>query len=450
LRERASDVERFLIDSYYERIVTGNLERLLQTLESWTQTYPRDPTPHRVLGGLATLGTGQYQRAIEENDKAIMLDPDLGTAYFNKAYAELYLNRLADAQATTSRAIQRKLQTGDGSLLLQYFIAFLNGDDKAMRQTAALAKGKSFTEDMWWHLEGLALARSGRLQEARRTSAVAVDMAKKSGQRDRAALFEVATALTEGLYGNAVAARRSATDALELSHDRDVDYAAAFALAVAGDVSRSGALADDLEKSFPEDTSVRSIYLPTLRALYALRSSDPAAAIQGLQVASRYDLATGGTAYNGWFGALYGVYVRGEAYRAAGRPADAAAEFQRILNHRSIVLVDPMDAIARLQLARALALSGDTVKAKSAYEDLLALWKDADPKIPVVEEARAEHAKLFANTRDVKAALPWGKRRRMVSDFSSGPSSPGLEASGRRPSASGDRAARGSKQQEPR
>jgi tetratricopeptide (TPR) repeat protein len=394
LRDRVSDVERFLIDSYYERTVTGNMERLRQTLESWAQAYPRDPTPHRVMAAMATQSTGHYQRSIEESAKATALDPEIGNAYYIRAYSELFLNRLADAETSVRRAQQRKLEVGDSSLIIRYLIAFLNEDAKTRRRTVALAMEKSSSQDMWWHLEGLVLARSGRLREARRASAVAVQIANQSGQRERAALFEAATAVAEGLYGNAAAARRSAMDALELGRNRDVDYAVAFALAVAGDVSRSRALADGLEKRFAEDTSVQAIYLPALRALDALRSSDPAGAVEYLQAASRYDLGLGGIGYYGFFGALYPVYVRGEAYRAAGRPADAAAEFKRILDHRSIVLVDPMDAIARLQLARALALSGDTATARRAYEGLLALWKDADPMIPIVEDARAEYARL--------------------------------------------------------
>ncbi len=139
---------------------------------------------------------------------------------------------------------------------------------------------------------------------------------------------------------------------------------------------------------------MQSMYLPTLRALFALNAHDPAAAIESLQTASRFDFALGGIGFNAFFGALYPIYVRGLAYLAAQQPADAAAEFQRILDHRSIVLVDPMDAMARLQLARALALSGDTVKAKSAYNDLFTLWKNADPDIRVLKEARAEYARL--------------------------------------------------------
>jgi Flp pilus assembly protein TadD len=208
-------------------------------------------------------------------------------------------------------------------------------------------------------------------------------------------LFEAATAVWEAFYGNAAAARQSATRALELGKGgREVEYAAAFALALAGDLPQSRVLAQELAREFPEDTSVQSMYLPALRALFSLNTPTPdaAAAIQALQPASRYDLALGRIGFVGRFGGLYPIYVRGLAYLAARQPAEAVGEFQRILDHRNVVLVDPMDAMARLHLARALALSGDTVKAKSAYNDLLTLWKNADPEFPVLKQARAEYA----------------------------------------------------------
>ena len=394
LRDRASDVERFYIDTLYDRDFTGNLEREQRTLETWAESYPRDARPHGLISGLALSSTGQYELAIAEADKAIALDPDLTPAYGNRAFNQLCLNRLDDALLTVRRAAERKLESAE-LLLTQYFVAFLKGTDDELRRTATTARKSPSAEDMISHIEALVLARSGRLQDARRMAAVPVEIAQRSGRRERAGLFEAARAVWEAFYGNAAAARQSATKALELGRGgREVDYAAAFALAITGDLPQSRALAEDLAREFPEDTSVQFMYLPTLRALFALNTHDAAAAIQALQTASRYDLALGGVGFIGRFGGLYPVYVRGLAYLAARQPAEAAAEFQRILDHRSIVLVDPMDAMARLQLARALVLSGETAKAKSAYNDLFALWKDADPKIPIVNEARAEYAKL--------------------------------------------------------
>jgi hypothetical protein len=207
-------------------------------------------------------------------------------------------------------------------------------------------------------------------------------------------LFEAGRAVWEAYYGNTAAARQSASKALELGRGRDVDYAAAFALALSGDLPQSRALAEGLAREFPEATFVQFMYLPTLRALFALNARDPGAAIQALQIASRYDLALGGAGFIGRFGGLYPIYVRGQAYLAAHRPAQAAVEFQRILDHRGITLVDPMNALARLQLARSHALSGETALAKTTYTDLLMLWKNADPDLPVLEEARAEYARL--------------------------------------------------------
>jgi serine/threonine protein kinase len=393
LRDRASDFERFYIETLYDRDVTGNLERERRTLETWAESYPRDPLPRGLLSGLALTSTGQYELSIAEAGKAIALAPDQAPAYAQLAINQLYLNRLDDALQTVRRATERKLEPADLPLV-PYFVAFLNGDDEELGRTGTVARKNPRLEDIVSHLETLALARSGRLQAARLTSAVTVELAQRSGRRERAGLFEAGRAVWEAFYGNAVAARQSVSKALALGRGRDVDYATAFALALSGDLPHSRALAKDLSREFPEDTFVQFMYLPTLRALFALNAHDAPAAIQALQIASRYDLALGGVGYIGHFGGLYPIYVRGLAYLEARQPAEAAGEFQRILDHRSIVLVDPMDSLARLQLARALALSGDAVKAKSAYSDLLTLWKNADPDIPVLEEARAEYARL--------------------------------------------------------
>ncbi|HET7696632.1 MAG TPA: protein kinase [Vicinamibacterales bacterium] len=393
LRGRASNVERFFIETLYERDVTGNLAREQRTLESWAGTYPRDARPHGLISGLALSSTGQYEMAIAEADKAIALDPDLTPAYHNKAFNQLRLNRLEEALLTLRVARERKLEFSD-SLLTEYFVAFLKGNEGEIGRTAGMARANPGTADMIGHLEALALARAGRLQEARRMSAVPVEIAQRAGRRERAGLFEAGRAVSEAWYGNAAAARRSAGAALALGKGRDVSYAAAFALLLAGDLAQSRALADDLARGFPEDTSVQFMYLPTLRALFALNDRDAAGALQALQIAAQHDLALGAIGFVGRFGGLYPVYVRGVSYLAAGRPAEAAAEFERILAHRSIVLVDPMDAMARLQLARARALSGEKAKAKSAYEDLLTLWRNADADIPVIRLARAEYARL--------------------------------------------------------
>ena len=185
--------------------------------------------------------------------------------------------------------------------------------------------------------------------------------------------------------------------ALELSKSRDVEYEAAFTYALSGDSSRSQALTEDLARRFPEDTRVQFTYAPTLRALLALDHRQPSKAVELLQTASPYELGIpteGGSEFLLGAGNLYPTYVRGLAYLAAHQGAEAVAEFQKILNHRGIVICDPVGALAQLQLGRAYGLLGDKAKAKSAYQDFLTLWKDADPDIPILEQAKSEYGKL--------------------------------------------------------
>jgi tetratricopeptide (TPR) repeat protein len=393
LRERASDREKFWITAAYDTQVMENLEKAQQTCEAWAQAYPRETVPHDFLAGIIYPVVGKYDQAVEEAKKAIELDPDFAITYHVLAYRYQNLDRLGEAENTLQRASERKLETPD-LLLQRYDIAFLKGDQAGMEREAALGQGKSGTAEWISHHEGFVLAYSGRLQQARRMSGHAADLAQQAGHRETAGLYEAGAALWEAFFGNAPEARRSATAALQLSNDRGVEYGAALALALSGDSSRSQTLANDLERRFPEDTSVRFSYLPALRALLALNHNEPSKAIQLLQVAVPYELGAPRSAIHANFGALYPVYVRGEAYLAAHQGAGAATEFQKILDHRGIVVSDPIGALAHLQLGRALALSGDKARAKTAYQDFLTLWKDADPDIPIFKQAKAEYAKL--------------------------------------------------------
>lgn len=393
LRHRTSDRERFYIETLYDRDVTGNLERELRTLDAWSQSYPRDTTATSLPAGLALSSTGQYERAIAHAEKTIAMDPDSAPAYSNLARNLLSANRPDDALLTIRRAVERKVEA-EGVLLISYLVAFLKGDEEALDRARAAARASGDLEDVIPHLEALALARGGRLQDARRTSVFPVELARRSGRRERAGLFEGARAVWEAFHGNAAAARESAGRALAFGRGRDVDYAAAFALALSGDLQQSRSLAEHLAREYPEDTSVQFMYLPALRALFALDAGDPAGAIQALQITSRYDLALGRIGFVGRYGGLYPIYVRGLAYLAARQPAQAAAEFQRIVDHPHLTLVDPVSALARLQLARALVLSGDTANAKRVYGELMELWRDADADLALLQTARAEYARL--------------------------------------------------------
>jgi serine/threonine protein kinase/tetratricopeptide (TPR) repeat protein len=394
LRERATNREKFFIDFIYHRQVTGNLEKAYQTLESWLQTYPRGdnpPSPHDLLGGLAAWGTGRFERAIEISQKEIASRPDVSFGYDNLAFSYFFLDRFPQAESTLQQAYERKLETPN-NLVMQYNIALLKGDKDRMDRVAARAKGKHGAEHRLAHAEALALARSGRLQAARQSSRRAVDLALQEGGREVAAGYRAARAVWEAVCGDA-AEGKSAMAALELSKSRNVQYAAGLALALSGDSSRSEALAGDLGKRFPEDTFVKFTYVPVLRALTALERGRPADSVGRLQDALRYELAANGLTLF-YLGGLHSAYVRGEALMAEHRYAEAVAEFQKILDHRGLVGLDPIGALAHLQLGRVYASSGDKAKAKAAYEAFLALWKDADPDVPILKSARAEYSRL--------------------------------------------------------
>ncbi len=394
LRNGVSDLENYFITFNYHRQVTRNLELARQTLESWAQQYPSDLNAHGFLAAFTTQGSGHYDKAAEEGQNAIELDPDYSIGYANVAFAYIYLSRLPEAEALLRKASERKIETNEFSLC-RYFIAFLRGDRAAMEREMTQRQAKLEAQGSFEHQEALTLAYQGRLKEAARLSDRAVSLSRQAGLRERAALFEGARAAWTALLGTREEAKGSAAAALSLYRSRDADYGPAFALALVHDTSRAHNIAVDLEKRYPEDTSVQFSYLPVLRALEALNQGDAAKALEMTQVGAPYDLAVPGTAfYSGaFFGAMYPVYVRGLAYARMGHHREAAVEFQKILDHPGIMLNDPMGPLARLQLARASFASGDRAKSAAVYKDLLTLWKDADPDIPVVQQAKAESAR---------------------------------------------------------
>ena len=278
--------------------------------------------------------------------------------------------------------------------MLRYNIALLTADKDQMDRAMARATGKRGAEHRMAHAEALALARSGRLQAARLSSSRAQDLAVQAGAREAAASYQAARGVWEAVCGNVAEGKRNAMAALEVSKGRDVQYAVGLGLALSGDSSRSEALAGDLEKGFPEDTFVKFTYAPVLRALAALGRGKPADSVEQLHIALPYELAVNGVNFSHLLGGLYSAYVRGEALSATHRYAEAAAEFQKILDHRGIVGADPIGALAHVQLGRVFVLSGDKIKAKAAYQDFLTLWKDADPDIPILRQANAEYAKV--------------------------------------------------------
>jgi len=393
LRDHASDREKFFITAYYDGRGTGNEEKAQQICAQWAQVYPRVWTPHAFLSGFIYPVLGRYQNAVEEGHKAVELAPDTYTGYFLLGSNLLYLDRLTEAEDVLRITSERKMENPFLSLL-RFDLDFLKGDEAAMQEEVAAAQGKPGSEDWMADREAFALAYRGRLQEARRWSLRAVTLAQQGGHRERAALFEARAALWEGFFGNKSAAQKTALAALALAKNREVKYGAALALAMSGEASQPQLLANDLEKDFPEDTSARFYYLPSLRASLALNRADTSTAIEALQIAAPYDLGMPRSATFAYFGALYPVYLRGQAYLAARQGAEAATEFEKIVDHPGIVIGDALGALAQLGLARAYAMQGDTLRARKVYQDFLTLWNDADSDIPLLKQAKAEHAKL--------------------------------------------------------
>jgi serine/threonine protein kinase len=391
LRDRASDMERFFITVNYHLQFTGNLEEAERTAELWSATYPRAPDASALLAAMYP-GVGKYERAAESAKRVIELNPGFPPGPANLAWAYLYLERYADAEKTIQQAVERKLNFPD-LIVLPYLIAFYKNDPAGMERAAARGRDNPESADWMTNTEAFVLAYSGRLQQARAMTRRAVDMEKQAHQPERAAMYEAGAAVREAFFGNASEARRRAKAALELSKGRDVEYGAAFALALSGDIGESQPLARDLEKRFPEDTCVRFTYLPVHRALVSLNRGNAADAIEQLQAAMPYDLAIPCSVF-GYFGNLYAPYVRGEAFLASHRYLEAAEEFQKVLRHPGIVFTDPVRVRAHIRLGHSFAMAGDKAKAKVAYQDFLTRWKGADSDIPILNESKAELARL--------------------------------------------------------
>ncbi len=393
LRYRATDREKFFISASYEIDVTGNLQKAQQTCEAWSQAYPRDAQVHGFLAGMIYPTFANYGNAVSEARKAIEIDPDLAIAYEILAYNYQYLGQLDDAQEALRKASDRRLELPE-YIVRQHDIAFLRADEAGMARAAALAKANLAAEEWMADHEAFVLAYSGRLREAKTILRRAVELGLRASGRERAALYTVPAALWDGLFGNARGATQTAMEAAGNSRERYVEYGAAFALALTGNPTRSEALSKDLEERFAKDTAVRLSYVPVIRAQLAIHRGEPAEAVNLLQTAASYELGAPRVSVHAAFGALYPVYVRGEAYLALHKGVEAAAEFQKIIDHRGIVAFDPMAAVALLQLGRALAMTGDTLKAKAAYTAFLNLWANADPDIPILRQAKTEYAKL--------------------------------------------------------
>jgi DNA-binding winged helix-turn-helix (wHTH) protein/tetratricopeptide (TPR) repeat protein len=389
LREKVSEQERLIIEGFYYFFATGELEKAAQTFGLWQQTYPRMGEPYMMLGWVSGV-LGNYEKALEEHREALRLEPNEVANYINLGGDYAALNRLDEAGAMFKQAEERKMEN-EVLLECRYLLAFLKGDAAQMARLASAAMGKPGAEDLLLAMQADTEGWYGRLRNARELTGRAMDSARRNDANESAAEYQAAAALREVESGNRERARADAKAALKLAPNREVRRMAALALARAGDTAGAEKLAAELDKAFPLDTLAQRYWLPTIRAAVALERKDPNRAIELLKVASTIELSalTTNLAIS-----MIPPYVRGEAYLMLHESSRAAAEFQKVIDHRGLVVDFPWGALARLGLARAYALQGDTAKARAAYQDFLTLWKDADPDIPILRQARAEYGKL--------------------------------------------------------
>ena len=387
LRDRVSEREKLYISSHYYDLVLGDLVKAAQAYQLWAQTYPRELAPMANLG--AIYGElGEYDNALATFREAIQNHPESGLIYGNLVAVYVNLNLLDEARSTIEKAERYKIDNPYFHVFL-YEIAFLQHDVAGMDRESAWAKGKPGVEDLLRFLESRTAAYLGQLAKARDLTRRAMESASRADEKETAARYEADDALSSSLFGKPADGTRTAMLALKISTGRDVDTGAALALGLAGSSSQASKLADNLSKRFPQDTIVQFNYLPTIRAAVAVSRGDNSGAIDDLRAASPYELGNPSGAP-----ALMPVYIRGQACLAAHQGSAAGAEFQKILDHRGVVGNAPIGALAHLGLARAYALQGDNAKARATYQDFLALWKNADPDIPVLIAARSEFAKL--------------------------------------------------------
>jgi len=399
LREHASEWEKLAITADYYLNVTGELDKAVQTYEEWIKSYPRNHEAYSSLG-VVYATQGKYEKADEITERALRLSPTL-TSYGNTASYALALHRFDEANRIVHEAQARKMDAFEFHSLF-YALAFLGSDSGAMAEQQRWFAGKP-EENFGLALASDTEAYGGHLSKARELTKRAVDSAIRADSKESGAIWQANAAIQQAAYGNDAEARQTAAAALKLAPaSQGVESEAALAFAMAGDTTRAKALAQDLGERFPLDTQMQSLWLPAVQAQVALNRKNTASAITALQAATHIEL--GQILFVPNVSCLYHVYVRGEAYLAAGQGSAAAAEFQKILDHTGIVWNCWTGAVAHLGVARAYALQArisqgpdaDAARARAfaAYKDFLTLWKDADPDIPILKEAKAEYAKL--------------------------------------------------------
>ena len=385
LRDKVSQRERFYIDGVYYSLA-GDLEKTIQTYKDWSQAYPRDYQPHEDLSR-RLRSAGRYEEAAAEARQALARTRDTVSVFSTLMLADLRLNRLDEAKAVFNEAQARKL---DGPYLrtARYQVAFREGDKAGMREQLAAGKDKLGLEDILLFNQAGTEAYYGCFAKSREVTEQAVKSARLAGAPERAAIYETLQGMQEVEVGNTGLGRRRIADALAMSKGEYVEAKAALVLARAGNPASAQELADRLNGELPMETMEQNYSLPTIRAAIEIARNNPSKAIDALKVSIPYEL--GGSSIC----CLMPVYMRGLANLQLGRGQEAAVEFRKILDHPGSVLNFLPGAPARLQLARAQVMSGDKAAARKSYQDFLTLWKDADPDIPIYQQAKAEYARL--------------------------------------------------------
>jgi len=394
LREHASEREKFDIESMYYSDVTGDLQSTIRVFREWLASYPHDNT---ALGNLANTYSdlGDYEQAADLARQALELSPNDVDGYDNLAAFLMMLGHFAESRKIIQQAFDRNL---DDALLhyLLYNLAFLSGDERGMAQQVAWSEGTPEALPVLLLLQSSKEAYNGHVKNARELNRRAVASLERSSRKERATLERMSAALREVALGNLAEARHDVISTLgqpSVGQGPEEDRALIFAWL--GEIARAESLVEDLAKQSPTGTIMQSVTLPTIRAEIELSKKNPERSIELLRAAAPYEL-TWGTFTAVYEVCIYPAYVRGEAYLAAKQGIPAAAEFQKILDHRGLVRSCETGALAHLGLARAYVLEGDTARARAAYQDFLTLWKDPDPDpdIPILKEAKAEYAKL--------------------------------------------------------
>jgi tetratricopeptide (TPR) repeat protein len=400
LREHVSQRERYYIEARYYHFVVADLDKTLAVYEDWRREFPRDSVP-LTGAGMIHNALGDYDKTVTNFQEALQEEPNLPYNYTNLAEVLIDLERRQEARSVLSRMQSLGMQETD-QYLVAYQLAFLDGDTAEMQRQAALAAGKPEAAEILLLFQAQTEADLGRFGEVRRLIQQAAQLSRSLHEQERAANWTAQGALFESEVGNRSRATEDADSALRLSHEKDIRVLAALALARAGDSKRAEMLAAGLRLEFPLDTILNRYWLPAIEAAVQLSKGDSSSALEHLEIAKPYELGQPSSFQVLAISPMVPVYLRGESYLAAGKGAEATTEFEGMLRRPGLAQNYPLQHLARLGLARAAALRGETSKAASLYGEFLLAWKNADSDLPLLKQARNEAASLKGRT-DVEA-----------------------------------------------